>query len=101
MCDNWLSNRVFGTYDEIVDHYCDAWNKLVEQPWRIMSPRSPRLDPPVLITESSYYASPRPHFSPAPHCDLNHRSAKMIAIFKPAARRLSQTRSAIGSSAGK
>jgi len=24
-------------YDEIVDHCCDAWNKLVEQPWRIMS----------------------------------------------------------------
>jgi transposase len=37
MRDNWLSNRVFGSYDEIVDHRCDAWNKLVEQPWRIMS----------------------------------------------------------------
>jgi len=37
MRDNWLSNRVFGSYDEIVDHCCDAWNKLVDQPWRIMS----------------------------------------------------------------
>lgn len=37
MRDNWLSNRVFGSYDEIVDHCCDAWNKLVEQQWRIMS----------------------------------------------------------------
>ena len=37
MRDNWLSNRVFGSYDEIVDHCCDAWNKLVEQPWKIMS----------------------------------------------------------------
>jgi len=37
MRDNWLSNRVFGSYDEIVDHRCDAWNKLVAQPWRIMS----------------------------------------------------------------
>lgn len=35
--DNWLSNRVFGSYEEIVDHCCDAWNKLVEQPWRITS----------------------------------------------------------------
>ncbi len=35
--DNWLSNRVFGPYDDIVDHCCDAWNKLVERPWRIMS----------------------------------------------------------------
>ncbi len=35
--DNWLSNRVFKSYDDIVDHCCDAWNRLVEQPWRIMS----------------------------------------------------------------
>jgi transposase len=35
--DNWLSNRVFKSYDDIVDHCCEAWNKLVEQPWRIMS----------------------------------------------------------------
>ena len=34
--DNWLSNRVFKSYDDIVDHCCEAWNKLVEQPWRIM-----------------------------------------------------------------
>ena len=35
--DNWLSNRIFKSYDDIVDHCCDAWNKLVDQPWRIMS----------------------------------------------------------------
>ncbi|WP_443208572.1 IS630 family transposase [Sphingomonas sp. PAMC 26621] len=37
MRDNWLSNRVFGSYDDIVDYCCDAWNKLVDQPWKIMS----------------------------------------------------------------
>ncbi len=37
MRDNWLSNRVFESYDEIVDHCCDAWNKLIELPSRIMS----------------------------------------------------------------
>lgn len=37
MRDNWLSNRVFASYDEILDHCCYAWNKLVEQPWKIMS----------------------------------------------------------------
>ena len=37
MRDNWLSNRVFTSYDDILDHCCDAWNKLVDQPWRIMS----------------------------------------------------------------
>ena len=35
--DNWLSNRIFQAYDDIVGHCCEAWNKLVEQPWRIMS----------------------------------------------------------------
>ena len=37
MRDNWLSNRVFKSSEQIVDHCCDAWNKLVDQPWRIMS----------------------------------------------------------------
>jgi transposase len=37
MRDNWLSNRVFTSYDDIVGHCCDAWNKLTAQPWRIMS----------------------------------------------------------------
>jgi len=31
MRDNWLSNRVFTSYDNIVDHCCEAWNKLVDQ----------------------------------------------------------------------
>lgn len=35
--DNWLSNRVFTSYDNIVEHCCDTWNKLIAQPWRIMS----------------------------------------------------------------
>ena len=37
MRDNWLSNRVFKSADDIVDHCREAWNKLVAQPWRIMS----------------------------------------------------------------
>ena len=32
-----LSNRVFDTYDDILDAACHAWNRLVEQPWKIMS----------------------------------------------------------------
>jgi hypothetical protein len=28
--DNWLSNRVFKSYDDLVDHCCVAWNKLVK-----------------------------------------------------------------------
>ncbi len=37
MRDNWLSNRVFQSYEAILDHCCEAWNKLVAQPWIIMS----------------------------------------------------------------
>lgn len=35
--DNWLSNRVFKDYVDIVDQCCRAWNRLVDQPWKIMS----------------------------------------------------------------
>jgi DDE superfamily endonuclease len=34
---NWLSNRVFSGYDNLVDHCCDAWNNLVQRPWTVMS----------------------------------------------------------------
>jgi transposase len=34
---NWLSNRVFETYDAIIEAACDAWNKLIEQPRTITS----------------------------------------------------------------
>ncbi len=37
MRDNWLSNRVFTSHDNIIDHCCEAWNKLVDQPWHIMT----------------------------------------------------------------
>jgi len=37
MRDNWLSNRILKSYDDLVDHCCEAWNKLVDQPWRIMT----------------------------------------------------------------
>ena len=37
MRDNWLSNRIFNSYEEIVGQCCHAWNRLVDQPWKIMS----------------------------------------------------------------
>jgi len=37
MRGNWLSNRVFLSYTNILDHCCDAWNRLIAQPWTIMS----------------------------------------------------------------
>ena len=37
MRENWLSNRIFKSFHDIVDHCCDAWNKFTDQAWRIMS----------------------------------------------------------------
>ena len=35
--DNSLSNRIFTSYSDILDHCCEAWNRLTDQPWRIIS----------------------------------------------------------------
>ena len=35
--ENWLSNRIFTSYNDILDHCCEAWNRLIDQPWRIIS----------------------------------------------------------------
>jgi len=37
MRDNWLSNRIFRSYENILDHCCFDWSRLVGQPWRIVS----------------------------------------------------------------
>ena len=34
---NWLPNRVFQNLKQIVALSADAWNRLAEQPWTIMS----------------------------------------------------------------
>jgi hypothetical protein len=34
---DWLSNRIFKSFDDIVDHCRYAWNTLTDQPWKIMS----------------------------------------------------------------
>ena len=34
---NFLSNRVFDTYHDIIDAACDAWRKLLAQPYTITS----------------------------------------------------------------
>lgn len=37
MRDNWLSNRVFKNYDDIVAHCAESWNKLIDEAGRIAS----------------------------------------------------------------
>jgi hypothetical protein len=34
---NWLSNRVFETYDDIIDAACEAWRELIAQSQTITS----------------------------------------------------------------
>ena len=34
---NWLSNRIFETYDAIIEAFCEAWNMLIAQPQTITS----------------------------------------------------------------
>ena len=34
---NWLSNRIFETYSDIIDAACEAWNKLTAVPAVIQS----------------------------------------------------------------
>ena len=41
----WLSNRVFETYDDIVEAACDAWRRLIAQPKTITSIGSRQLGP--------------------------------------------------------
>jgi transposase len=35
--ENCLSNRIFRSYHDTLDHCCHAWNRLAAQPWTIMS----------------------------------------------------------------
>jgi transposase len=34
---NWLSNHVFASQDQILATCCEAWAKLTNEPWTIMS----------------------------------------------------------------
>jgi hypothetical protein len=34
---NWLSNRMFESYDDIIDTACEAWRKLIAEPQAIRS----------------------------------------------------------------
>ena len=50
--DNWLSNRIFKSFDDIVDHCCDAWNKLINSPADHVD-RPSGLGLSVMISEAS------------------------------------------------
>ena len=76
MRDNWLSNRVFQSYTNIVDHCCDAWNKLIAQPWTIMSVGLRALGLWVLINESWYKGSARR----PPRRQLDRRGTRGLAF---------------------
>jgi transposase len=35
--ETWLGDRIFTSYDDSVEQGCRAWNRLIDQPWKIMS----------------------------------------------------------------
>jgi hypothetical protein len=32
-----LGNRIFSSYEDIVEQCCRAWNRLIDKPWKVMS----------------------------------------------------------------
>jgi DDE superfamily endonuclease len=58
---NWLSNRVFETFDDIVDAICDAWNKLITQPETIAFNRNAMNGPTSVRPHDSWYKYPLDH----------------------------------------
>ena len=48
------ASGIFKSYDDIVDHCCDAWNALVDRPWKIMCIGLPPMGARVLINEMWY-----------------------------------------------
>ena len=59
MRDNWLSNRIFTGYDNLVAHCCDAWNKARGAALDHHVGRHARMGAQVLIQES-WYNTKRP-----------------------------------------
>ncbi|BCH12891.1 hypothetical protein MesoLj131c_71490 (plasmid) [Mesorhizobium sp. 131-3-5] len=55
MRENWLSNRIVKSYDDIVAHCCDAWRKLEKPALAHHVHRPKRMDKWVLISEEAYY----------------------------------------------
>ncbi|EGF93792.1 uncharacterized protein y4pE/y4sA [Asticcacaulis biprosthecium C19] len=44
MRENWLSNRIFLSYDDIVDLCCEAWNKIAQTAMAHNANRSQTMD---------------------------------------------------------
>ena len=61
MRDNWLSNRIFKSYEDIVALCCRAWNNLIDQPWKIMSLGMRKWVAWVLINDRGWYDPSRQH----------------------------------------
>ena len=57
--ENWLSSRVFVSYRDIVNHCCDAWNRLIDQPWLVVLHRPPGLGQCMMISAGWYYSGRR------------------------------------------
>ena len=68
MRDNWLSNRIFKSYEDIVALCCQAWNNLIDQPWKIMSLGMRQMGAWVLINDRWYESVEKPDFERRKRC---------------------------------
>lgn len=66
MRDNWLSNRVFKSYEDIVDHCCYAWRTLQERPMEDHVHRTPTMGARVLINDGWYSPACRASYTARP-----------------------------------
>ena len=56
MRDNWLSNRIFKSYEDIVALCCQAWNNLIDPTMEDHVPRHAQMGAWVLINDRWYQA---------------------------------------------
>ena len=77
MRQNWLSNRIFKSFDDIVDHCCYAWNTLIDQPWKIMSEALDRANASAIPSLHDTPPAPSKHLT---RCLRNRVQARLCDL---------------------
>ena len=82
MRDNWLSNRIFKSYEDVLDHCCFAWNKLIDMPWKTISIGT-RDDQRDVVLDAASELSLRRHIARKPRQDdfSSNRHLAPISLF--------------------
>lgn len=68
MRDNCLSNSVFKSYDDIVEHCCYAWRKLQERPWNDAASTRIEMSTDLMFSRGGWSAHVARLINIAPRC---------------------------------